>query len=263
MERWDYRGRWALVTGASAGIGAEFARALAARGMHLVLCARREERLRELAASLAAEHGVETAVVAADLGAEGETERVWREASAGRAIHLLVNNAGFGLKGPFVELALDRQAEMVRLNCIAPMELAHHALREMRGRRAGGIVNVASIAGYQPIPNLAAYAASKAFLAALSEALSVEAADAGVRVLNLSPGPVPTEFQRVAGTAVNARTLGLRTPAQVVAATLRALEAGKASVVPGLANRLATIVVRVAPRSLVLRAAKVVITRFR
>lgn len=263
MERWDYRGRWALVTGASAGIGEAFARTLAARGMHVVLCARREERLRALAGEIAAAHGVETAVVAADLAAEGEAERVWRAASDGREIHLLVNNAGFGLKGPFVDLSLERQAEMVRLNCIAPMALAHHALREMRGRRAGGIVNVASIAGYQPIPHLAAYAATKAFLATLSEALSAEASDAGVRVLNLSPGPVPTEFQSVAGTAVNARTLGIRTAQQVVDDTLRALEAGRATVIPGLPNRLATMLVRAAPRSLVVRAAKLVVSKFR
>lgn len=263
MERWDYRGRWALVTGASAGIGEAFARALASRGMHVVLCARREARLRELASALSAAHGVETAVVAADLAREGETARVWAEATTGRSIALLVNNAGFGLKGPFVELSLGRQAEMVRLNCIAPMELAHLALREMRGRGGGGIVNVASIAGYQPIPGMAAYAATKAFLATLSEALTVESADAGVRVVNLSPGAVPTEFQSVAGTTVNTKTLGLLTPEQVVEATLRALEAGKASVIPGLVNRLAATAVRMAPRSLVLRAAKLVIARLR
>jgi len=261
-DAWEYRGRWALVTGASAGIGEAFARELARRGMNLVLAARREDRLRALAGELASAHRIRTLVVHADLGEPGAAEALWGEASAGREIHLLVNNAGFGLKGSFHELPLDRQAEMVRVNCIAPLELAHHALAEMRGR-GGGIVNVASIAGYQPIPLMATYAATKAFLITLSEALAAESAGAGVRVVAVNPGPVRTEFQAVAGTQVRDRAPGLRTPEQVVAAALRALEAGRMTVTPGLANRMAAAAVRIAPRGLVVRAAKAVMGKLR
>ncbi|HEX5725808.1 MAG TPA: SDR family oxidoreductase [Longimicrobiaceae bacterium] len=264
MDAWEYRGRWALVTGASAGIGAAFARALARRGMSVVLAARRADRLRALAAELERAHGVEAIALPADLGKPGAAGVLWAEAAAeGRGLHLLVNNAGFGLKGRFDELPLERQAEMVRVNCIAPLELAHLALRHLRPRGAGGIVNVASIAGYQPIPLLAAYAASKAFLVALSEALADECRGSGVRVVTLSPGAVATEFQGVAGTRVSGKTLGIRSPEQVVEAALRALERGGGSVVPGLANRLGAVAGRLGPRSFVMRAAKAVMTRLR
>jgi len=262
-ERWSYRGRWALVTGASAGIGAVFARELAARGMHMALAARREDRLRELAAELEAAHGVLTAVLPADLGKPGAAGVLWQEASDGRTIHLLVNNAGFGLKGHFDELPLDRQAEMVRVNCVAPLELAHLAVREMRARRGGGIVNVASVAGYQPIPMLATYAATKAFLITLSEAVAEEVREDGVRVVVVNPGPVITEFQSVAGTQVTAKTPGVKTSEEVVAAALRALEAGKSTVTPGLFNRLSSYAVRVSPRGLVVKTAKQVMTKLR
>jgi hypothetical protein len=261
-ERWEYRGRWALVTGASSGIGAAFARELARRGMHVALAARREDRLRALADEVASAHRVHTLVLPADLGAPGAAGELWSRAAEGRDIHLLVNNAGFGLKGAFHELPLDRQAEMVRVNCIAPLELAHHALGQMRGR-GGGIVNVASIAGAQPIPLIATYAATKAFLISLSEALAAESADAGVRVVTVNPGPVKTEFQAVAGTEVRDRSPGVRTPEQVVDAALHALDAGRTTVTPGLANRLAMAAVRVAPRGLVIRAAKAVMRRLR
>src|SRR3954470_6831663 len=183
---WTYRGRWALVTGASAGIGEAFARELAKRGMNVALAARREDRLRALADEIGTAHRVRTLVLPADLGREGAAEALWTAAADAREIHLLVNNAGFGLKGPFAELPLERQAEMVRLNCIALLELSHHALRHMQGR-GSGIVNVASIAGYQPIPLMATYAASKAFVVAFSEALTEEAREHGVRVVVVNP----------------------------------------------------------------------------
>ena len=263
MDVWEYRGRWALVTGASAGIGAGFARALAARGMHVALAARREDRLRELAVELEATHGVGTAVLPVDLGKPGAAGILWQQACDGREIHLLVNNAGFGLKGRFDELSAERQAEMVRVNCLALLELAHFALRDLRTRHSGGLVNVASIAGYQPIPLLATYAATKAFVLTLSEALHEEARGSGVRVVTLNPGPVATEFQSVAGTQVTRKTPGVRTPEQVVEATLHALETGKRTVTPGLINFLSTYAVRALPRGPVLRAAKAVMTKLR
>ena len=260
---WSYRGRWALVTGASAGIGEAFARELARRGMNVALAARREDRLRALASELGSTHRVRTAVLPADLGKPGAPGVLWAEATDGREIHLLVNNAGFGLKGRFDELPLERQAEMVRVNCVAPMDLAHYALRGMRARGSGGILNVASIAGYQPIPYLAAYAATKAFMIAFSEAIAEEARGSGVRVVVVNPGPVATEFQSVAGTQVNEKTLGIRTPEQIVADALRALEANRPTVTPGAVNRLAAYASRVSPRGIVVRAAKTILTKMR
>lgn len=263
MNTWEYRNRWALVTGASAGIGEAFARELARRGMHLVLTARREERLRALAEELAARYAVQTAVVPADLAEPGEAVRMWDAATEGRTVHLLVNNAGFGLRGTFADLPRDHQVEMVRVNCTALLELAHLALPTMRERRDGGIVNVASIAAFQPVPQLATYAATKAFVLSLSEALHEEMRGSGVRILALCPGPVPTEFQQVAGTSVSPGTLGYRTAEQVVEATLSALEDNERVVVPGTVNRLGTLAGRWVPRSILLRAAKQVMEKFR
>lgn len=262
-EAWSYRGRWALVTGASAGIGEAFARELARRGMHVALAARREDRLRALADEIGRAHRVRTLVLPSDLGAPGAAEALWREAASGRDLHLLVNNAGFGLKGRFDEAPLDRLEEMVRLNCVALLELTHLAIRHMRPRGAGGIVNVASVAAYQPIPMMATYAATKAFVLTLTEALAEEARGSGVRVVTLNPGPVATEFQQIAGTSVSEKTLGIRTPEEVVDDALRGLERGGGTVTPGLLNRLSTYVVRVSPRGIVTRSAKAVMTKLR
>jgi short-subunit dehydrogenase len=251
-----YSGRWALVTGASMGIGEAFARALASRGMNVVLCARSADRLEALAEAIRREHGVEAAVVAADLAQPGAAARAWEQASAGRGISLLVNNAGFGLRGRFDELPRDRQAEMVALNCTAVLELAHLAVDEMRGRGAGGIINVASIVAFQPVPLMAAYAASKAFVLSLSESLAVENRDAGVRVMALCPGPTPSGFQAVAGTRVYEGQPGYLRPDEVVAAALDAFDAQKAHVVPGAANRAATLFGRLLPLGVAARIAR-------
>jgi short-subunit dehydrogenase len=250
---WIYRRRWALVTGASAGLGAEFARQLASRGMSLVLSARRAERLDTLAAELRERDGIQVVVEPADLAAQGEPVRLWRRASDGRAIDLLVNNAGFGARGRFDAVPIERLTEMVRVNCVTVMELAHAALADMRPRGTGGIINVASLAAFQPVPQLATYAATKAFVLSLSESLWSENRDAGVRVVALCPGRTPTEFQGIAGTGSPEGSFGVRSPESVVAAALEALEAGRPSVVPGLPNRLASWAGRVVPRSLLTR----------
>jgi short-subunit dehydrogenase len=255
-RRWIYRDRRALVTGASAGLGEEFARQLARRGMHLVVSALRRERLEALADALRREHGVRVEVVAADLAHDGEARRLWGEACRGGTIDLLVNNAGFGALGRFDELPLARQRAMVELNCGAVLELAHLALREMRERGEGGLLNVASLAAFQPVPRLATYAATKAFVLSLSEALWAENRDAGVRVVALCPGRTPTEFQSVAGTGSTEGAFGVRTPARVVEAGLRALERGASYEVPGLENHLASWLTRLLPRSVVTRALK-------
>ena len=260
-ERWSYRGRWALVTGASAGIGEAFARRLAERGMHLVLAARRAARLRALADELSRVHGVVAVGVPGDLARPGEAARLWQSASAGRTIDLLVNNAGFGARGRFDELPLPRQVEMVQLNCTALLELTHHALGHMRPRARGGIINVASIAAFQPVADLATYAATKAFVLSLSEAVWRETRGSGLRVVALCPGRTPTEFQGVAGTGFAEGAFGVRTADQVVQAGLRALERGKSYHVPGLENYLATWLVRLLPRSAVTRALKRLVKR--
>ena len=261
MKPWSYAGGWALVTGASAGLGAEFARQLAARGMSLVLSARRAERLEALAAQLKEQHGVDVAVEPADLAAGGEPRRLWQAAAAGRRIDLLVNNAGFGAQGSFHEVPIERLVEMVRVNCTALMELAHAALLDMRPRGYGGIINVASIAAFQPVPGIATYAASKALVLSLSEALWAENRAAGIRVLALCPGRTPTEFQQVAGTGDPRGSWGVRGPEEVVAAALDALEKGRISVVPGLENRLSTLAGRLAPRALLTRVVAPIIER--
>jgi uncharacterized protein len=251
-----YRGRWALVTGASMGIGEAFAWALAERGMHVVLCARSAEKLEAVAQAIRARHRVQAHVVAADLAQPGAPADAWARASDGRGIHLLVNNAGFGLHGRFEALPADRQGEMVALNCTAVLELAHLALNAMRPRGAGGILNVASVVAFQPVPWMATYAATKAFVLSLSEALAEENRGSGVRILCLSPGSTPSGFQATAGTRVSPNQPGLLQPREVVDAALAALDAGKTQVAPGLANRVATTLGRLLPLGTVTRIAR-------
>lgn len=252
----DYRGRWALVTGASMGIGEAFARALAGRGMNVVLCARSADRLAALAGEIGAEHGVRARVVAADLSRPGEAARAWAEAGAEGPIHLLVNNAGFGLHGRFDELPADRQAEMVALNCTAVLQLAHLALGQMRPRGSGGIINVGSVAAFQPVPMKSVYAATKAFVLSLSEAMAEENRGSGVRILCLSPGPTPTGFQAVAGTRVQLGQPGVLTAEAVVQAGLAAFDAGKTQVAPGFANRMTSTFARMLPMGVAARIAR-------
>ncbi|HEV3050579.1 MAG TPA: SDR family oxidoreductase [Longimicrobium sp.] len=252
----EYRGRWALVTGASMGIGEAFAWALAERGMNVVLCARSADRLAELARQIEAKHRVRARVVAADLSRPGEAARAWTEAGAEGRIDLLVNNAGFGLHGRFEELPADRQAEMVALNCTAVLDLAHRALGEMQPRGSGGIINVGSVAAFQPVPMKAAYAATKAFVLTLSEALAEENRDSGVRILCLSPGPTPTGFQAVAGTRVKLGQPGVLRAEEVVDAALAAFDAGKTHVAPGLMNRVSTTFARMLPMGVAARIAR-------
>lgn len=254
MQPWTYRDRWALVTGASSGLGLEFARALARRGMHLVLTARREDRLRALAAELAAAHATRAEVVPLDLAEPGAAERLWAEASQGRAIHLLVNNAGFGARGPFHETPRERHVQMLQLNVTALLELTHLALAEMRPRGEGGILNVSSVVAFQPIPTYATYAASKAYVQFLTEALWEESRHAGVRVTALCPGRTPTEFQQVSGSSrVEAGGAGIVPPDRVVEAGLRALEQGRSFVVPGALNKLNIQSNRLLPRQMLQR----------
>jgi uncharacterized protein len=252
----EYRGRWALVTGASMGIGEAFARALAGRGMNVALVARSADRLEALAAEIQAEHSVRAVAVPVDLAEPGGPARAWEEAGRAGEIHLLVNNAGFGLAGRFDELPLERQREMVALNCTALLELAHLALGEMRRRGSGGIVNVGSVVAFQPVPMKAVYAATKAFVLSLTASLVEENRGTGVRILCVSPGPTPTGFQAVAGTRVREGQPGVLPASRVVDDALRAFDAGRAHVAPGVVNRVGTFLGRLLPVGAAARMAK-------
>jgi hypothetical protein len=238
----------ALVTGASAGIGEEFAKQLAARGHDLILVARRKDRLEQLAEQLP----TTAHVIECDLGSEAATlpDHV---AKLGVDVDLLVNNAGFGLRGHFTELDADREAEMVRVNCEAVVTLTHAFVPAMIQRRHGGVITVASTAGLQPLPYETTYAATKAFAISFMEALSMELRGTGVGCLVVNPGPVKTEWQSVAGYDENTRIMpGMITAEQCAADALRAYDRGRRSVIPG---RLFPWVMRstVAPKPVKLR----------
>src|SRR5436190_707871 len=220
----------ALVTGASSGIGEQFARQLAARGHDLVLVARRADRLERLAGELP----TEAQVIACDLASDAAS-LAGRVDELGVQVGLLVNNAGFGTSGPFVENDGAREAEEVRLNCEAVVTLCHAFLPGMVERRSGGIINVASSAGMQPLPYEAVYSATKAFALNFTDALHTELRGSGVRVMSVNPGPVPTEWQRVAGYPEERSGVvpGEISAKQVVSESLEAWDRGRRSIIPG------------------------------
>jgi short-subunit dehydrogenase len=242
----------ALITGASAGLGVEFARQLAKRGQRLVLAARRRDRLEELASELgnarAAAIDLSKANAAAKLMADLEEH--------GETVDLLVNNAGFGLIGRFAELDAKRLRQMIDLNVGTLSDLCRAVAPPMIGRKSGAILNVASTAAFQPGPKMAVYFATKAFVLSLSEALHEELKPHGIKVSCLCPGPTRTEFGEVAGFGGN----GLfdrvaMNAADVVETGLRGLDRNKAVVVPGLVNKLTASSGRFAPRSVVRKIA--------
>lgn len=241
----------ALITGASAGLGVDFARRLAAKGKRLVLVARRKERLDALAAELGNVRAVE-----ADLSQEGAADRLMADLAAnGEHVDLLVNNAGFGLTGRFADLDGKRQRQMIDLNCGALVELAHAVLPGMIERKSGGILNVASTAAFQPGPGMAVYFATKAFVLSFSEALHEEVKGQGIAVSALCPGPTATEFGEIAGFGPSNPSSKLAAAsAPVVEAGLAGMESGKAVVVPGLMNKATAQAHRFLPRSIVRKA---------
>ena len=242
----------ALVTGASAGLGVEFARQLSKRGYALVLAARRKERLEELAHELG-----NARAVAIDLSKKDAAAKLMADVeSNGETVDLLINNAGFGLIGSFAELDAKRVRQMVDLNVGALTDLCRAVAPGMIERKRGGIINVASTAAFQPGPKMAVYFATKAFVLSFSEALHEELKPYGVNVSCLCPGPTRTEFGEVAGFGGNGLfdKVAMEAPA-VVAAGLRALDKNKAVVVPGLLNKLTANSGRFAPRSVVRKIA--------
>jgi short-subunit dehydrogenase len=242
----------ALVTGASAGLGVEFARHLAKRGHRLVLAARRKERLDELAKELG-----NARAVAIDLSKKDSAAKLLADIEAnGETVDLLVNNAGFGLIGRFAELDANRLRQMIDLNVGALTDLCRGVTPGMIERKSGAILNLASTAAFQPGPKMAVYFATKAFVLSLSEALHEELKPHGIKVSCLCPGPTRTEFGDVAGFGGN----GLfdrvaMNAAQVVETGLRGLESNQAVVVAGWMNKIGAASTRFAPRSIVRKIA--------
>ena len=234
-----------LITGASAGLGVDFARACAARGERVLIVARRKERLDALAAELG-----NARAVAIDLGEEGAAGRLMADIAAhGERVTCLINNAGFGLAGRFASLDGARQRGMIDLNCAVLTELAHAVLPGMIAAQAGKILNVASTAAFQPGPGMAVYFATKAFVLSLSEALHEEVRQHGVKVTALCPGPTATEFGAVAGWRGNPMIDRLSArPEEVVRAGLDALDKGQAVAIPGLVNKAGAQGHRLLPR---------------
>lgn len=227
-------GPWALVTGASSGIGEEFARHLARRGINLVISARREERLRTLAQELIAHHGVEVETLPVDLAAP-EAGAILADAVADKDLGLLVSNAGFGLKGLHEAQEPTRLLAMLHTNAAAPLLLTNRIATQLRNRGHGGILLTGSIEGAMPFPYSAAYAASKAFVGSLGEALAWELRSAGVDVLVLCPGSTDTEAIGLQGID-RSKLRGLQSPALVAEEALGQL--GRSTVyIPGTANR--------------------------
>lgn len=249
-----YQGKTALITGASSGIGLAFAHALAARKMNLVLVARSEERLRALATELAQKHNIRAEVIASDLSQAGAVPALQQEVEQrGLIIDLLINNAGFGTHGYFEKINPERDHQEVMVNVTAVVDLAHAFIPSMLARKSGAIINVASTAAFQPVPYMAVYGASKAFVLSFSEALAEEYRTRGLRVLALCPGATETPFFDIAGEAASVGKR--RTPEQVIATGLRALEQGRTVVVDGTSNAFLAAMPRLAPRWLVARVA--------
>lgn len=251
----DWRGKWALVTGASAGIGLEIAKLLAAGGANLVVTARRRDRLEQLARELAGRHGVRTEVFVADLARPEAPGGIYAfTANKGIEIELLVNNAGVGAYGAFHGSDVARQLAMIQVNCSAVVHLTHLYLPQMVERRHGDILIVASTASFQPVPYISTYAATKAFDRLFAEGIAEEVRKFGVRVCALCPGSTRTEFQQVAGEP-DRSFRHAETAEKVARVGLEALAAGKSSVISGLQNWLSTEAQRLVPRSVVVKAA--------
>jgi uncharacterized protein len=250
----------ALVTGASAGIGEQFARQLAERGVSLTLVARRAQRLEELATEL----DVDVEVLPADLTEdEGRARIEERLRSDRQPVDLLVNNAGFGTYGALADLDLERQSQMVELNVTTLLRLSHVAVTAQLARGRGGLINVGSTAGFQPDPHAATYGATKAFVRSFTEALAEELRDTPVRVMLLAPGFTVTEFQDVAGIEAGVLPRSAQmSAAPVVAAALRDFARGRTVCVPGAANAMMRLGADVAPSAISRRVSGLVHRRF-
>src|SRR6516164_1369545 len=251
----EWQSKWALVTGASAGIGVALAEELAAGGTHLLLTARRLDRLENLAGDLRKKVGIQAQVFAADLAKREAPETIFEYTKEkGLRIDLLINNAGFGQYGELHKVEKQRLVDMVEVNCTAVVHLTRLFLPDMVARRAGDILIVASTAAFQSVPYISTYAASKAFDLYFAEGLAEEMKPHGIRVCALCPGSTESEFHLVAGQEQFTR--GKRETAEKVARSgLQALAAGKSYVISGLGNYFGAHSQRIVPRRTVTRIA--------
>jgi uncharacterized protein len=248
----DFTKKTALITGASGGIGEEFAHQLARRGAKLVLVARRLEKLEELRVTLLERHpGLEIDIVPADLAMPGSAGGLADAVGVlGRHVDVLINNAGIGLHGKFDSQAPSANAAQVQLNCVTLVELSAHFLPAMTQAGSGLIINVASTAAFQPTPGMAVYGATKAFVLSFTEALWQEAKGTGVRILTLCPGATETEF--FARTGEEFLTRGRQTSQQVVDVALKAVDRGRPTVISGSANAGLAFMTRFTPRRILI-----------
>ncbi|NTU83005.1 MAG: SDR family oxidoreductase [Chloroflexales bacterium] len=244
------RGKTALVTGASSGLGVDFARDLASRGCNLILVARREDLLRQHADEIAARYAVKVEVVAMDLAAKDAPQRLYDQLkAAGRAVDVLVNNAGYGLYGSFTQLEWERERAMLEIDIVTLVHMTKLFVRDMVARNFGYVLQVASIGAYQPSPLYASYGAAKAFVLSFGEALSYELRRTNVRCTVISPGVTATEFLKVAGqqATLYQRMLMMDSPT-VARIGIEAMLKGKPSVVPGFLNSVGAFLPRLLPR---------------
>jgi short-subunit dehydrogenase len=250
-----WAGKWALVTGASAGIGVALVRELAAGGANLVLTARRKERLEQLAEELSAAHKIRVEVFAADLAQQDAPQQIFTFTLAKQIeIELLVNNAGFGGYGEFATAETQRLLDMVQVNCSALVHLTRLYLPRMLKRRSGDVLILASTASFQAVPYISTYAATKAFDLIFAEGLAEEVRPYGIRVCALCPGSTESEFHEVAGQAgLVAATTNRETAEKVARVGLQALAAGKSYVISGAGNYFGAHAQRLVPRRFVTR----------
>ncbi len=247
-----------LITGASGGIGEAFARRLAAEKHNLVLVARTEEKLHKLCDELMLKHQITAHYVAIDLIDYEADSRLFDETEKhGLEINWLINNAGFGSMGDFANLELENELEMISLNVMILVALTHRYVQKMRERRSGVIINVASTASFQPVPFMATYAATKAFVKSFSEAVAEENRPHGIVVTALCPGPTETNFFDAANISTSVKNdfmkKGMQTPEAVVEAALGAVKRGKTSVISGWTNYLLARAENFVPNSLITR----------
>jgi short-subunit dehydrogenase len=248
-----------LITGASGGIGEAFARRLAVENHNLVLVARSENKLHDLCDELMVKHKITAHYIAVDLIDFEADLRLFEETEKHKLeIDWLINNAGFGSMGDFANLELENELEMINLNVLALVALTHRYLQKMRERQSGTIINVASTASFQPVPFMATYAATKAFVKSFSEAIAEENRLFNITVTALCPGPTETNFFDAANIGTNVKDAflkkGMQTPEAVVEAALSAVKRGKSSVVSGWTNYMTARLGNFVPNSLITRA---------
>lgn len=244
--------KWAVVTGASGGLGEAYARELASQGSDVILVARSVDKMEAVAKGIEAEHGTQTMVLACNLSDPDERARLVAKLDT-LDIHTLVNNAGFGSMGMLGELDRTRVLDEVELNVVALTQLTHAVLPRMVADGRGAIINVASTAAFQPIPQMATYAAGKSYVLSFTTALWAEVEGTGVRVVCICPGPTDTSFFDNAG---NGDVMKIRrSPEQVVATTFSALRSGKPYAVDGFGNTVLSKMARFVPTALLVRAA--------